>query len=180
MSNPLDALTPDKINELLALLEAQKAGTLGTRSPIPQQLKDLRAPQSEKGKLHRPAFSWSADADPLAPPYVRQEFPKLLFHARQGEIVVVNQEALEALGDGWQETPVQNAHVTPYDAARAEFESLSEEDRALVLELQREARIKRVQAAMAGFSDSELASLKTATSDVSPKRSPGRPKKTDV
>lgn len=179
MANPLDSLSSEQIAGLLAMLEANKAGNLGTRSPIPQQLRDLRPPMNEKGKLHRPSFSFSADADPLAPPYVHQEFPKLMFHARRGEIAVMNQEAMDELGDGWQETPIHNAKVTPYDAARAEFESLSEEDRALVMELQRDARIKRVQAALGSFSEAEIATLAASSPDAPVKRGPGRPKKSN-
>lgn len=171
----LDQLPP----ELLQIIEAYKSGTAGTRSPVRTQLKDLRDPANPKAKLHRPSFSWSADADPDTPPYRHQTFPCLRFHARQGEIAVMNQEALEALGPDWHDAPIAVKAVAPVDAARAEIDSLSPEDRELFLSMQREARMKRIQSLMAGLSEHELASLVMSTPDVPVKRGPGRPPKSD-
>lgn len=169
----LDQLPP----ELLQIIEAYKSGTAGTRSPVRTQLKDLRDPMNPKAKLHRPSFSWSADADPEAPPYQHQAFPKLMFHARQGEIVVMNEEALSALGPDWKDAPITIAKVSPADAVRAEIDSLSPEDRELFLSMQREARMKRIQALMGELTDAELAAVVQATPDAAPKRGPGRPPK---
>lgn len=164
----LDQLPP----ELLQIIEAYKSGTAGTRSPVRTQLKDLRDPMNPKAKLHRPSFSWSADADPDLPPYQHQKFPKLMFHERQGEIAVLDEEGLAKLGPDWHEEPIQPVNVAPVDAVRAEIESLSAEDRELFLTMQRDAKMKRLQALMAGLNENELAALNAATPDV--KR--GRPR----
>ena len=179
----LDQLPP----ELLQVIEAYKSGVAGTRSPIRQQLKDLREPSNPKGKLHRPSFSFSADADPDAPAYMDQRFPTLRFHPKlvseknpSGEMLVPNQDALDKLSDEWQEQPIVHAAVSAFDAARADLDSLSEDDRATLLEMQKAATMNRIQAALAGLTDAERATLLASRPIDAPlKRGPGRARKSD-
>jgi hypothetical protein len=172
----INDLSPDLLQQLKTLFESQAKGTAGNRSPIPVQLKDLRDPGTQSGRLHRPSFVFSAEADTDARPYVHQAFPKILYHAKTGaETLALSQENMDALGAEWQEFPPHAAKMTAFDAAKSELDSLSEEDRKLVAELTRKAKIDRVNALMASLSESEIAALTNGSEPA--KRGPGRPPK---
>lgn len=174
----MSEITIDQLPASLQAIIAEYQANSGTRSPVRQQLKDLRTPRSTnpKARLHRPTFFSSAEEDGSEGVYEHQVFPKLMFHASKGEVTVIDQDALKALGDGWQDTPIVAENVTAFDAVRAQLDELSEEDRAYFFKFQKEQKMKRLQALTEGLNGAELDALTTSTPDTPVKRGPGRPK----
>jgi len=169
----LSDLTPDQLQALVALAEAQ--GDAIGRTGARKFLHDLREPTNPKARLNRPSFFWSADADPNAKPYTHQAYPKLMFRLEDDQVVetvVFTQAAEQALGDRWSAAPPLVERQSSEDAVMAELASLSEEDRAAVLESQRQARLVSITSRLDKLSDAALARV-----TGQPKRGPGRPKR---
>ena len=153
-----------KLEQLKALLGSTGGGT---RSPIRKPLTDLRMPQNAKGRINRPHFEWSAED-----PNVKEENPGIrLFWCEKGiEHAVKPDEAPEA---GWTPYPPRLQAIDPMTAVQAEFDALSPEDQKIVMEAQRQARLKKLQDKMSGLSLDDLDSLARSAQpvDVKAKRS---------
>ena len=137
------------------------------RSPAWKPLKDLRNKVTFDKHNPRPYFGWSSDgaaeAREDAPPYVYQGYPALMFKMEKGVVFDVTVQSLterERLRrEGWlDEYPA----VTPLSLTaqlQTELEALSPEDRTLVLEAQRQQRIKALTDRLAGLTPESLASV---------------------
>lgn len=140
----------------------------GTRSPIPQPLKDLRAPTTARGRLHRAHFEWSADPDPNPPEY--SPYPMLFWDASGVEHAISDVEGLKTKPADWQSTPPFAAPMSEMDALQKELLALSPEDRAFLLEEQRKERIARIRNRMAHLPDAALAQLQQAQPEKTDKK----------
>jgi len=178
----MSEITIDQLPASLQAIIAEYQANSGTRSPVRQQLRDLRTPRSTnpKARLHRPTFFASAEETGDEGAYEHQDFPTLMFHPTKGEMTVPNQEALDALGEDWQSSPLTTEETTAFDAVKAQLAELSEEDRAYFFKFQKEQQMKRLQALTEGLSSEQLGALSVspdAVADPAPvKRGPGRPK----
>jgi hypothetical protein len=135
-------------------------------------LNDLRRLPSAQDP--RPLFIPSAEA-PIDVQERHLPYPKLLWSLHTGaEITVYDAEEHRAkiAGDYTEMAPTQ-VPLDPVARARELFDALNEEDQALVLEAQRQARISAVTAAMGGLSATQAAEAIGAPV----KRGPGRPRK---
>jgi len=172
----LTNLPPDLQQALTQMLESYKNGTLnlqqGQRSPIPQALKDLRDPGDPVKRLHRPMFAFT-QVDSYTTP---KEYPKVKWHQNGTDTLVLSRAAEDALGPEWGDWPSGKAQ-DPADRVKAEMMALSPEDQELVRESLRQARLNKIQAAMAELSPAELDTLMGNAEPT--KRGPGRPKKAD-
>ncbi len=165
--------------------------TTDGRSPDrPRQLDDLRLQPTATDP--RPTFFWSADAPRYGNMSAVTEFPKLMWHGETGEEITAydEQEQRRRMVQGYVlSAPAAAAAVAPMDAIRAELAALSPEDRALVIEAQRQQRLQALQAKMASLDSTALDSL-LGDADVQrynqdegagrfpePRRGPGRPPK---
>lgn len=175
----LDQLSP----EVLALLQQQGVQTPGSRSPMRKPLSDLREPSSPKDRINRPQFHWSADPDEAGKrPYKYHPYPKLLWNADGQEVLVKDFAAEKALGDGWYDTPQTVSAANSVDELTAELTLLTAEERMMVMDAQRQARLSRLQAKLDHLSEDELAQVvghaSSGAGDVStPMVKRGRPKK---
>jgi hypothetical protein len=172
----LSSLSPDQ----LAGLKAQLDGLSDTtgRSPIrPRQLHDLRLLPTATDP--RPLFIPSAEAPRNATDLTRTTpYPRLLFDADTG-VDVTAQDAphhRRLLAEGYVEIAPVLAPVAPLESVQAEFHALSDEDQALVLEGQRQARIAALQAKLSALPESAVTALTADKEADAPKR--GRPRKT--
>ncbi len=174
----LSHFTPEQIASLRAALNAD---TASGRSPFrPRQLTDLRLLPTKDDP--RPTFFWSADPPRDGGDLTRgTPYPRLLWHLDTGEEITVldlaAHEAKQAEGC-WTETAPSAAPVDPLADIEAELAALSPDDRAMIIEAQRQDRLKALQAKMAQLSERSLeALLSDAKEQATQKRGPGRPKK---
>lgn len=146
------SLTPEQIAQLRAELESL---TDAGRSPVrPRQLQDLRLPPT--GTDPRPLFVWSAESPRDLPQGGFKAYPKLLWHIETGrEVTVRDAEAEAQLGEAYTATPPGTVAEDPTERAAREFAQLSAEDQALVLEMQRQARLNRVNGLLASLTDAQ-------------------------
>lgn len=177
---------PAALQEMLRQYQGAN-GTLAGRSPHRGVLHDLRiAPSATEP---RPLFtSPTSGMKETHEPYRHQAYPKLKFRLEEGklvEITVKNEAADAALGSGWADAPPIMQALTAADRARREFEMLSPDDQALVLEMQAEQRRSKVQAALSSLSQAEIDELRASllgassgdgASEVEPRKR-GRPSK---
>ncbi len=180
MINDISELSPNALAQLTALLRGQPTQE-EARSGARKVLHDLREPRNPKDRLNRPSFFWSVDASEADKPYVVQWYPKLMFKLDEAgalvETVVMSEGAEKALGPDWHTKPPMTTPMSNADRLKTELASLSDEDRAFVLEAQRQSRLSRLQASLSNLSDAALTEVAGET--VTAKRGPGRPKKTD-
>jgi hypothetical protein len=157
----LQGLSPEQLSAILAQGHA--------RSPIkPRQLHDLRLAPTATDP--RPLFTSGVPEAPRDRPETHSPYPRLLWHRETGqEITVGSAEDHARRGADWTDQPPQSQAIDPVEQARALFESLSEEDRALVLELQRKAKIDAINAALGQLSPGQMASALGQPVDVKPK-----------
>jgi hypothetical protein len=153
----LTQLTQEDLVALKAALGIQE--TEGTRSPAPRPLRDLRAPTTAKGRLHRPHFEWSAEEPPegvTIPP-----FPRLMWTPHGQEVRIESPEHMKELGVGvgWTDRPPMGNEMTAEDRLRAEVEMLSPEDRELLFKSVKEARISSLKERMVGLTNDDIAAL---------------------
>ena len=157
MSLDLNSLTPDIIQKLLDLVNSPQ-GTAAMRSPVRKPLTNLNMPQSARDRLHRPHFEWSADAPPegvTIPP-----FPRLYWDRHGREIRVESGEDLMTRDTtGWTDAPPLGKALTPAELVQAEFDSLSDEDKQLVLTATKQAKLGRIQEAMGQLNPAELSAI---------------------
>jgi hypothetical protein len=144
--------------ELLALAGGTDASG---RSPLrPRQLTDLRlAPRADDP---RPTFFTTSEVPRDWDTTGQHEFPKLMWSPKGQEITIpagrdakAHEAEYEAKGYGH----IPPASEAPMDAVQREMAQLSDEDRKLVLEMQQQARMNRLQERMSHLTDQELASV---------------------
>lgn len=161
----LENLTREDIDALRAVLGS---ATGATRSPAWKPLKDMRPPNTAKGRLNRPHFEWSADDDGNT---VIKPFPRLMWDDKGIEHKIENAEALAALPSTWNGYPPSKAAIVdPMVKMQAEFDALSPEDQQFVLEAQKKARLNRLHEMMSGMSDKDLAGLTVKPSEAKAKK----------
>ncbi len=148
----LDNLTPDQIEQLKGIL-----GSTGgvNRSPAFKPLKDMRMPTTQKGRLNRPHFEWSADDDGNT--WIKP-YPRLYWDAAGVERRVESAET--PIPSDWTSYPPSKAAIVdPMVRMQQEFDALSPEDQQFVLDAQKKARLNRLNEMMAGASEANLAAL---------------------
>jgi len=158
----LDHLTPDLIAQLrgkLGITEQQ-----GQRSPLRTPLTDLRMPRSQKERLNRPHFEWSAEDDGHTE---IKPFPRLYWDGNGIEQRVESAEELQARSQpDWTAAPPMATALSAADRARQEFAMLSPEDQAFVLDSQKKARMSRLHERMSLLSDADIASFSKSAGPV--------------
>ena len=145
----------------------------------PRQLNDLRLLPTADDP--RPTFFWSADSPRDAGDLTKTTpYPRLLWHRDTGEeITVPTAEAHAQMGEEWLVLPPAQTAPDPMETMRAELDALTPEDRAVLIEGQRKARMAALQAKMAELPDDALETLLgDAMTQATAKRGPGRPRKT--
>ncbi len=176
-------LSKDDVMTALSNLTAEQLqGILAQgngRSPNkPRQLHDLRLQPTATDP--RPLFIPSAEGSRDVPER-HLPYPKLLWHVDSAlEITVYDEAEHHAKLDGgeWTSVPPTSKPIDPVERARLMFEALNDEDKALVLEQQRQARIAAVSGAMSALTANQAA--QAVGLEIPAKRGPGRPRKADV
>lgn len=163
----LTQLTPDQLASLKQQLDALNGD--GARSPIrPRQLHDLRLLPTKDDP--RPTFFWSAEQPRDYVPGAPKLYPKLMWHRESGEEITVQTSADErAHADLYVTVQPTNAVATPMDWMRDALESLTPEERALVVDGQKQDRLTEIRNKLAVLSPDALESL-LATAESSAKR----------
>lgn len=148
-------LTPQELAELTS-------GTdVSGRSPVrPRQLHDLTLPP--RADDPRPTFFATIDVPRDWDTRAQHEYPKLMWSPQGHEITIppgkdAKAQEADLEKKGYRHTPP--ADESPFDAIDREMRQLSEEDRKLVLEMQRKARMNRLQERIATLSDDELTQI---------------------
>lgn len=153
MSDALGMITMDQLPpELRALIEKFN-GEVGMRSPVRKPLTDLREPADPKKRLHRPSFFFEYGPD--VGPYRHQEYPKVKWHENGTDTLVLSRAAEEVLGPEWGDSP----HNAPADAVgqvRDDLMALTPEEKTLVMDAYREARISAIRRKLEGLTEAEL------------------------
>jgi len=138
------------------------------RSPFrPRQLHDLRLQPTAQDP--RPTFFWSADPPRDENVTITTEYPKLLFHQVSGDEFPVyskDQEVAKLADPAWGRVAPVKVAIDPLEAVRSELANLSDADRALVIEMQRQERIQTLKAKMAALPDVDLESLLTESATL--------------
>lgn len=150
--------------EVLALVNAAQAA--GQRSPIRKPLTDLRMPQSAKGRLNRPHFEWSAEVDTSLPAEPTSIWPRLYWDSMGVEQAIRDEEDLVRVQPSWTTSPPMLVSVSAQDDVQAMLEALSPEDRAAVLEWQKQARLQRIKDRLMALPDGAAASVTAAVSQT--------------
>jgi hypothetical protein len=166
----LDGFSAEQIAQLALELDQRKGGE-GDRTAEyrPRQLHDLtRGPYQDPltGKwVAAPTFFPSAPADPRAA-FTRPPYRRLLWHKKSLREVTVKSEAdyqSKMASDEWLDRPPVQVALTAEARAQQMFDALSPEDQALVLEQQRQTKIRQAQEALGALSDEQSAHItKTA------------------
>lgn len=171
----LSRFTPEQIAELKSALGMATDGS--GRSPFPKrQLDDLRLLPTKDDP--RPTFFWSAESPRGVDLTKTFPYPRLLWSQDGVEVVAENATQHHAfLEDGYVETAPAMAAIDPMAELQAELDALTPDDRALVLEAQRQDRLKALHTKLAGLSDASLLTLTASPEERIEKRKPGRPRK---
>ena len=149
----LSQFSADQLEALKALISQQLGAAGDGRSPFrPRQLHDLRLQPTKDDP--RPTFFWSADPPRTQAPPRPRAYPKLRWHAETGqERTIRTPQELAALGADWiDHPPVMTPETAEERVARALAE-LSPEDREMVLEANRQAKLARLQRDLADLSE---------------------------
>jgi hypothetical protein len=144
-----------------AELQELTTDTSSGRSPLrPRQLTDLRlAPRADDP---RPTFFQTSEVPRDWDTTAQHEYPKLMWSPKGQEIVIhPGKDAKAQEADYEQKGYVHYAPAdeAPMDAVEREMAQLSDEDRALVLEMQQKARMNRLQEKLSHLTDQELAAV---------------------
>lgn len=154
------SLTPDQIEALKAAL-----GDNQGRSPIrPHQRHDLRLLPTKEDPC--PTYFWSAEAPRNAGDLTRTTpYPRLLWHGKTGiEVTAADPKAHAAFkAEGYVDLPPANAEKPePIDIVREQLDSLSPEDRKLVLHNAHAAQLDNLKNALLGLTEAERRELAAA------------------
>lgn len=151
----VNKLTADDLQILKNMLGIKEEST---RSPMWRPLRDLRPPQTAKGRLNRPHFEWSADEPPegvVIPP-----FPRLYWDGRGVEVRVESEDDLIARAKpDWTDRPPMANAMSEADRVRAEIALLSDEDREFLMTAHKQAKMDRLKEQMMTLSAADIASL---------------------
>lgn len=157
----LSAIFQQKFGITLSAQELQELTSVtdtGGRSPFrPRQLHDLRlAPRADDP---RPTFFATSEVPRDWNTTAQHEYPKLMWSPQGQEIVIpagndAKAQELDYEAKGYLHLPP--ADQSPVDAVEREMAQLSEEDRALVVEMQRQSRMARLEERLKGLTDDEL------------------------
>lgn len=95
------------------------------------------------------------------------EYPKLMWRLEDNEEITIHDAEQERrlLAGGYTLTPPIVVPVSAMDAMRAKLEALSPEDRKLLVEAQRNDRLRALQAEMAALPDASLTALLAEKTD---------------
>ncbi len=170
MPSILEMFTPEQLAELRSLTD-----TSG-RSPIrPRQLDDLTLPPTKDDP--RPTFLWSAESPRNAGDLRKvSAFPALMWHKVTGQEITVKDADEKATKTAFYTDVAPMAVVKePMQEMQDLLDGLSDEDRALVLEAQKQQGMEALQERLAGLSEEQLAALLEKSNPA--KRGPGRPRK---
>jgi hypothetical protein len=161
MALDLSSLSTDDIAVLKAALGMPNVDANG-RSPLrPRQLHDLRLLPTKDDP--RPTFFWSAEAPRDAADLTKTSlYPRLMWESTTGrEITVVNaKDQASYTAQGFVLVAPANAEtLDPSEMIRQQLEQLSPEDRKTIIAAAQKDRMARLQEAMAGLTEDELAAL---------------------
>jgi hypothetical protein len=155
-------LPPDLLAQIQDAIKTGQisVGTFG-RSPMrPRQLHDLRLPPTKDDP--RPTFFWSAEAPRDGVDLTRTtEFPKLMWDAETGTEVTVTdaEDQGRHVARGYVFVAPTSVVIDPMDAIKAQWDALSADDQALLLESQRQDRIAMLKAKLSALPEAKLAEL---------------------
>ncbi len=156
MAFDVTQLTSEDLETIAALI---KGG--GNRSPVWKPLRDMRAPQTQKGRLNRPHFEWSADEPPEGTKI--PAYPRLMWDAKGTEYSIANPiDEQRRRDEGWTTAPPMASALSASDRIQSELAALSPEDRQFVIEAQKQARLNKLKEQMSGLSNADLAALMAA------------------
>lgn len=178
-------LTQEQKDQLFAILRddpdlrAELAQSLGDWHVVPNTrnrvnrgpLQNLNKRPSETDP--RPLFVWSTEAPPDWETHKTYPFPRLLWSVDGVEIVVKTQKQMdEKVAQGYLlANPIQRAE-TDDERWQREFNALSAEDQAFLLNETERLKRERLTAMAAEMNPEKFAAMTQTT-----KRGPGRPKK---
>ncbi len=158
----LNAIFQQKFGITLTAQELQELTTVtdtNGRSPFrARQLTDLRLlPRADDP---RPTFFATSEVPREWDTTAQHEYPKLMWSPKGQEITIpagkdAKEQELGYERQGYGHRPPADA--SPLDAVEREMAQLSDEDRRLVLEMQKKARMSRLEEKLAGLTDEELA-----------------------
>lgn len=152
-------LSPELLQQIQAAI-ADGSLSVPTRSPIrPRQLHDLRLLPTKDDP--RPTFFWSAEAPRDGVDLTKTtEFPKLMWSPEGQEITVPNaDEQARYLQQGYALVAPADVVIDPMAAIQQQWASLSPEDQALILESQKQDRIKALKDKLAALPAERLEAL---------------------
>ncbi len=154
----LAQLTPDQLIALKQQLDGLTDAS-GRQAPRQRQFHDLRLLPTKDDP--RPLFIPSAEAPRDGRDLTKTtEFPKLMFHKDTGkEITVASSAEQRQMSDLYDLTRRPDVVLEPMEELRVELDSFSPEDRALILDAQKQSRMATMQAKLAGLSEDALARL---------------------
>lgn len=168
--------TPDQLAQIQELMRSGALTSGDGRSPNrPRQLTDLRLLPTATDP--RPLFLPSAESPRDQDVTKTFPYPRLLWSPEGEEITVYRaSEHHERVNEGYSEVAPVRETVPTAVSVRDELAQLTPEERELVLEAQRQQRLRKLQDKIANLSDMDLeTALLTVAQQV--KRGPGRPKK---
>lgn len=165
-----------QVEALSAQLAAQtQAQNTGQRTPeIRKPLSNLLSPPPS-ATVAKPNFFYEGMNLPHNP---GTPFPALRFRLTANgveERVCRNAAEVLALGDEWSPIPPSVELPSPLESVQDVLETLTEDEKRLVMQEQQKTRLAAIQQMLANLSPEELAALSAGTPM---KRGPGRPKKT--
>lgn len=155
-------ITRDELLQALQQLSPDQLAGLLTdnhgRSPFrDRQLTDLSLKPSARDP--RPTFFAETDGREFQP-ILQRPYPKLLWHVEtHEEITVASEHEERARGAMWTATPPVMTPMTVEEMVRRQFDSLSDEDKAFILEHQRQLKLNAITQAMGTLTDSQLAAF---------------------
>jgi hypothetical protein len=159
MALDLANLTPEDLIALKARLDGLT--DVSGRSPArPRQLHDLTLLPTADDP--RPTFFWSAEPPRNAGDLRKTTpFPRLMWHSETGVEIAVMSAASQATATaaGYLEYPPFDAVEDPMDVLAAQIDALSEQDRAALIESQRQDRINALRSQLAAMPEEKLAAL---------------------
>lgn len=156
----LSAFSPEQLQQLKIALDSLES-TAG-RSPFrDRQLHDLRLLPTKDDP--RPTFFWSAEPPRHAADLTKTTtYPRLMWEGTTGREITIKDAKEQATytAQGFVLSPPANAEAPdPMDVIRQQLETLSPEDRKAVMLSAQAARLTKIQEAMAGLSETEMAAL---------------------
>jgi len=158
MNIDLGSLSQDDLIALKAKLDGLT--DVSGRSPMrPRQLSDLNLLPTATDP--RPTFFWSADTLRGVDTRRTTPYPRLMWHKETGQEITVTTAAALASHTtmGYLEAPPFDIVIDPMDVLAAQLDALSEQDRAALIESQRQDRLNAIRKKLADMPEEKLAVL---------------------